>query len=147
MVLRRCTSLNLRATLFPLYIAYLGLSPAFLGFIVSLSAVIQVFFRLPAGMAVDRWGEKAVLLFSIVCMILSGPLYLSRYVHWIITAQLFIGFSRALYWPPSESYVSKGFGFTLERRLGFFNLAVGTGLILGPLLAGFLLGRFYLCLV
>jgi len=92
-------------------------------------------------MAVDRWGEKAVLLFSIVCMILSGPLYLSRYVHWIITAHLLIGFSRALYWPPSESYVSKGFGFTLERRLGFFNLAVGSGLILGPLLAGFLLGN------
>ncbi|RJX24195.1 MAG: MFS transporter [Dethiobacter sp.] len=64
--------LHMLLTLFPLYIAYLGLSPAFLGFIVSLSAVIQVFFRLPAGMAVDRWGEKAVLLFSIVCMILSA---------------------------------------------------------------------------
>ena len=73
-------TLHILLTLIPLYLYHLGLSPAVLGFLVAFPSLFQTFMRVPAGMASDRWGEKAVLLISSGSMILASLLFLPRIV-------------------------------------------------------------------
>jgi len=125
----------------PLYLEHMGLGLAAIGLALSLPQIPQILLRVPGGMAVDRWGEKRVLIVSTALLAVSIPMYWTVNVTWVIVAQLVSALSRSLYWPASESYVSKTAGGTLGSRLGVFQTIMGFGNIAGPLLAGWVVAR------
>jgi MFS family permease len=58
-----------RQIVIPLYGAYvIGLDPAQVGQIVSLSSMIDIFLFIPAGIIMDRWGRKAAAVPSFTIM-------------------------------------------------------------------------------
>ncbi len=132
-------SLTMVLTLVPLQLDDLGFSPALVGLVVSYPAFMQILLRIPGGLAADRWGERTVLIASLLSMAAAGPLYVSGGLGPLVAAQTLSGFSRTIYWPAAQSYVTKLPGNDLGRKLGLFNTMVSLGTVFGPLLAGWAL--------
>lgn len=133
-------TLHILHTLIPLYLYHLGLSPAVLGFLVAFPSLFQTFMRVPAGMASDRWGEKAVLLISSGSMVLASLLFLPRILALVVVAQAFTGISRCCFHPSAQSYLTRLPGLPMGTRLGLYNSMSGLGSVIGPVTAGFAIG-------
>jgi MFS family permease len=129
-------SLHMLQTITPLYIHDAGLSPAVLGALIAFPSLFQIFLRVPGGIAADRWGERTVLGVSALCMGLAAPIYLAGKMGWLVAAQALTGLSRAVFWPSSQAYVTKMQGSRVGRRLGVYNMFLGVGNIIGPVVAG-----------
>ncbi len=133
-------SLFMLQTLTPLFMHDSGVSPAVLGALIAFPSVFQIFLRIPGGVAADRWGERVVLGISALLMALAAPMYIAGGLGWIIAAQTLTGLSRAVFWPSSQSYVTKMRGAAVGRRLGIYNTFIGAGNIAGPVIAGVSIG-------
>src|SRR5262245_65085760 len=73
--------------LLPLYMLEIGASPAFAALVVGLRGLGVLFFDVPAGMLVARFGDKAVLLGGL-SLIFTGLLLLT-----VTTEPLLLGFA------------------------------------------------------
>ena len=123
--------------LVPLYVIDLGFDLAALGLVVSSAGVFLVLLRLVGGAVSDRFGERVVLGFSFVALVVCALIFVvSSTLLPLILGQLINGASRSVYWSAGQSYTSRSAeghaGLTMGRLLG----AESAGTILGSVLAG-----------
>ena len=123
--------------LVPLYVIDLGFELAALGLVVSSAGVFLVLLRLAGGAVSDRFGERVVLGFSFVALVVCAAIFVvSSTLLPLIIGQLINGASRSVYWSAGQSYTSRSAeghaGLTMGRLLS----AESGGTILGSVLAG-----------
>ena len=131
-------SLNALQVLVALYVIHLGFNMSELGIVVAAPAIFMVALRLPGGAISDRFGEKIILRFSFLTLILCGVIaaYSTELWH-LFVAQLFNGASRSVYWSAGQSYISRSSpgnaGKVMGRQLSFES----AGGIIGVVIAGY----------
>ena len=123
--------------LVPLYVIDLGFDLAGLGLVVSSAGVFLLLLRLVGGAVSDRFGERVVLGFSFVALVVCAAIFVvSSTLLPLIIGQLINGASRSVYWSAGQSYTSRSAeghaGLTMGRLLS----AESGGTILGSVLAG-----------
>lgn len=129
--------LGMLMVLIPLYVIDLGFDLAALGLVVSAAGVFLVLLRLAGGAVSDRFGERVVLGFSFVALVVcAGIFVVASTLLPLIIGQLINGASRSVYWSAGQSYTSRSAeghaGLTMGRLLS----AESGGTILGSVLAG-----------
>ena len=123
--------------LIPLYVIDLGFDLAELGLVVSSAGVFLLLLRLGGGAVSDRFGERVVLGFSFVALVVCALIFVvSSTLVPLILGQLINGASRSVYWSAGQSYTSRSAeghaGLTMGRLLSFES----AGTIVGSVLAG-----------
>lgn len=115
-------------------------SPLFLGYIGTLGALFYSSFVIVFGRLCDRLNRKVILflgciLFSVTYTIMPHL----KHQAWILVVYPFGSVAMAMFWPSIQSWIALGKD---ERRLlgdiGKFNISWSMGLMLGPLIGGFL---------
>lgn len=130
-----------RSPVLPLFALYLGAGPEAIGFIVGISTVTGIFFKLPSGALSDIIGRKrtmiigllvfAVLPFSYLFVSDYDSLVLIRFIH---------GFATAIYGPVSMAFVADI--ATKDRKgemLSWFSSITIIGNLVGAPAGGFIL--------
>ncbi|HCH35279.1 MAG: hypothetical protein CL743_06345 [Chloroflexi bacterium] len=131
-------SLNALQLLVALYAIDLGFDMSKMGIIIAAPAFFMVALRLPGGAISDRFGEKVILRFSFVTLVICGVIAAYSSTLWpLIIAQLFNGASRSVYWSAGQSYISRSSpgdaGKVMGRQLSFES----AGGIIGAIIAGY----------
>ena len=126
----------------PLYAHAQGLSNAEIGAIISLPVIAQAPFNLAGGAFADRLGGRVIMLFS--AFALGGAalwLSLAEGFWMLLSSQVVLVFSRAIFWPATWAMASELPG---ERgvQLGRLNAAINLGQISGTAMCGALLAAF-----
>ena len=100
----------------PLFALYLGAGPEAIGFVVGISTVTGIFFKLPAGAVSDLIGRKKTLLAGLVVFAVIPFTYLlvSNY-QLLILIRFLHGFATAIYGPVAMAVVMDVVG---ERKGG-----------------------------
>lgn len=132
-------ALGLVQVLVPLYALHLGFDLAELGVIVASQAVFGLMLRLIAGAIADQFGERRVLWFSFGTMVVGSLVFAVSGDFWVlITAQTFMGFSRATYWTVTQSYASRINRDRTPEIMGRINSSGNMGSVIGTLISGFM---------
>jgi MFS family permease len=127
----------LLAPLFPLLKVELGVSFAALGLLLTVHTAATGVFQVPAGMLVDRFGARPVLLGGLA--ILSAPFALVPIVpgYWSLMAVMLVtGIGNSVFHPAAAAILSKQIGADrLGRAFGIhLSAAYGGWLVVFPLM-------------
>jgi len=124
----------------PLQALAVGYGPVSVGLLTATSAVSQMTCRMSLGRimrSVPDWAIVAaaccLLAISCVLVVISGQVVV------FVVAQLLQGVARAFFWTGSQTHVVRGDGSSV-RALASVNLVGNLGLLLGPVVAGLLIG-------
>ncbi|MCP3469271.1 MFS transporter [Bradyrhizobium sp. CCGUVB1N3] len=133
------TGLGIILPLLPFYSQRLGATPFVLGMLISAYAVCQLIAGPVVGMLSDRYGRRKILLVSqigtfvgFVLLALATNLilvFLARIIDGLTSGNISV----------AHAYAAEHSGpSTRKQALGMTSGAIGTGLLLGPALSGFL---------
>jgi MFS family permease len=117
----------------------LGGSPAAVGAVAAAYALLTVFIAIPLGLAIDRLGAKRFLSGGVAVLGISALLCaFSTSIFALAVGQAFVGVGQVSFVLSAQSIVANRRG----REAGFarLTLAGGTGQLLGPLIAGLMVG-------
>ncbi|WP_372716685.1 MFS transporter [Immundisolibacter sp.] len=134
--------LGLTHIVLPLYAAHIGLDALRIGTVLGAPVLLQLVLGLFGGAAADRWGGRNILMQAGLTMALGGLACIFANGFWtLIVAQLFLTYSRGVFWPASQSIAASLPG---ERavHLGRLNAHMSIGQISGTALAGVLVMMF-----
>jgi MFS family permease len=133
------TGMGIILPLLPFYSQRLGATPFLIGALISVYAVCQLIAGPVVGMLSDRYGRRNVLLVSqigtfagFVLLALAGNLtlvFLARIIDGLTSGNISVAHAYAA----EHSAPS-----TRKQALGMTSGAIGTGLLVGPALSGFL---------
>lgn len=126
-------SVSLTLILIPLYGLALGYSITQIGILLSIPGIAQISLRLFAGVLSDYLGEKIMLCITFSSLVIAGFIFSigTGYFWTLAMAQLFMGISRSIYWPISQSYASRISAPVAPNILGSLNSFGFIGQILG----------------
>jgi MFS family permease len=137
-----------RQLLVPLFGTLVGLDAAAIGFVYSISAVLDMSLSYPAGIVMDRWGRRWTGIPCMAVFILGlGLLPLAQGFYSLLSAALVLGFGNGI-----STGIVMVMGMDLappERRnqfLGVWRLISDVGGVGGPMIAGLLTGAASLAL-
>ncbi len=100
-----------RTPVLPLFALYLGAGPEAIGFIVGISTVTGIFFKLPAGAVSDLIGRKKTLLAGLVVFAVIPFTYLLVSTYQLLILIRFLhGFATAIYGPVAMAVVMDSAG-------------------------------------
>jgi MFS family permease len=133
------TALGIILPLLPFYSQQLGATPFVIGALMSVYAACQLVAGPAVGMLSDRYGRRNVLLLSqlgtfagLVILALANSLalvFLARIIDGLTSGNISVAHAYAAeHSPPSAR----------KQALGMTSGAIGTGLLIGPALSGFL---------
>src|ERR1700760_326473 len=133
------TALGIILPLLPFYSQQLGATPFLIGALMSVYAACQLVAGPMVGMLSDRYGRRNVLLLSqvgtcagLVMLAMANSLllvFLARIVDGLTSGNISVAHAYAAeHSPPSAR----------KQALGMTSGAIGTGLLIGPALSGFL---------
>ena len=129
--------LGMLMILVPLYVIDLGFDLAALGLVVSSAGIFLLLLRLVGGAVSDRFGERVVLGFSFIALVVSSLIFVaSSTLLPLILGQLISGASRSVYWSAGQSYTSRSAEGNAGLTMGRLLSAESAGTILGSVLAG-----------
>ena len=132
------TSLSMAMVLIPLVAAASGYSLAAVGFLVATAAVTQIFARMGMGPLMDRVPTKFFLILALSLMLVSCLLLGLSDELWIfVLSQLLQGAARAYFFTGSQIHVVRGRRPAVSA-LSMMHVNNGTGLLIGPVLSGFI---------
>ncbi len=137
-----------RQLLVPLFGTLVGLDAATIGFVYSLSAVLDVALSYPSGVVMDRWGRRWTGIPCMIVFILGLSLLpLAEGFYSLLAAALVLGFGNGI-----STGIVMVLGMDLAPRetrnqfLGVWRLISDVGGVGGPMLAGLLTGAASLAL-
>ena len=133
------TGMGIILPLLPFYSQRLGATPFIVGFLISTYAVCQLVAGPVVGMLSDRYGRRSVLIFSQIGTLAGFVLlasanslvvvFLARIIDGLTSGNISVAHAYAA----EHSAPS-----TRKQALGTTSGAIGTGLLVGPALSGFL---------
>jgi MFS transporter, DHA1 family, multidrug resistance protein len=131
-----------RTPVLPLFALYLGAGPEAIGFVVGISTVTGIFFKLPSGALSDLIGRKKTLLAGLAVFAVMPFTYLlaSNYQA-LILIRFLHGFATAIYGPVAMAVVMDSAGTHKAELLSWFSSVTIIGNLLGSPVGGFLLYR------
>ncbi len=95
-----------RSPVLPLFALYLGAGPEAIGFVVGISTVTGIFFKLPSGALSDIIGRRKTLLVgSFIFAILPFTYLFARDYQVLLVIRFIHGFATAIYGPVSMAFV------------------------------------------
>lgn len=131
-----------RTPVLPLFALYLGAGPEAIGFIVGISTVTGIFFKLPAGAVSDLIGRKKTLLAGLVVFAVIPFTYLMVNSYQLLILIRFLhGFATAIYGPVAMAVVMDAAGSRKGEMLSWFSSVTIIGNLLGAPAGGFILYR------
>jgi MFS transporter, DHA1 family, multidrug resistance protein len=129
-----------RTPVLPLFALYLGAGPEVIGWVVGISTVTGIFFKLPAGAMSDWLGRGRTLFLGLLIFALLPFAYLLVWSTTALLAVRFIhGFATAVYGPVSMAIVAEVAGSRKGEMLSWFSSLTIVGTLLGAPVGGYLL--------
>ena len=131
-----------RTPVLPLFAFYLGAGPEAIGFIVGISTVTGIFFKLPSGALSDLIGRKKTLIAGLAVFASMPFAYLlvSSY-QLLILVRFLHGFATAIYGPVAMAVVMDAAGSRKGEMLSWFSSVTIIGNLVGAPAGGFILYR------
>src|SRR4030067_2084869 len=121
-----------RSPVLPLFALYLGAGPEAIGFIVGISTVTGIFFKLPSGALSDVIGRKRTMLIGLVVFAVMPFTYLLVKDYQLLIVIRFIhGLATAVYGPVSMAVVADVAGARKGELLSLFSSVTIIGNLLG----------------
>ncbi len=131
-----------RTPVLPLFALYLGAGPEAIGFIVGISTVTGIFFKLPSGALSDLIGRKKTLLAGLVVFAVIPFTYLLVGSYQLLILIRFLhGFATAIYGPVAMAVVMDAAGGRKGELLSWFSSVTIIGNLVGAPVGGFILYR------
>ncbi|MFD5141743.1 DHA2 family efflux MFS transporter permease subunit [Streptomyces sp. NPDC058401] len=130
----------------PTLVDELGASTSELQWLVDIYSLMAAGLMLFAGSLADRFGRKPVFLSGLVLFAgASAVAAFSDSTAQLMTARGVMGVGEALIMPATLSIIGTVFTDPVERMkaIGLWSAMIGVGLAMGPLVGGWLLGRFW----
>jgi MFS transporter, DHA1 family, multidrug resistance protein len=129
-----------RSPVLPLFALYLGAGPEVIGWVVGISTVTGIFFKLPSGALSDVIGRRKTMLMGLVVFGLMPFTYLLVKDTTLLCVIRFLhGFATAVYGPVSMAVVADVAGSRKGEMLSWFSSVTIIGNLLGAPLGGLLL--------
>jgi len=129
-----------RSPVLPLFALYLGAGPEAIGFVVGISTVTGIFFKLPSGALSDIIGRKRTMLIGLFVFAFMPFTYLLVGDYYLLSIVRFLhGFATAIYGPVSMAVVADIAGSKKGEMLSWFSSVTIIGNLLGAPVGGFLL--------
>lgn len=129
-----------RSPVLPLFALYLGAGPEIIGWVVGISTVTGIFFKLPAGALSDVIGRRRTMLAGLVVFAITPFAYvLVKDAAILLVIRFLHGFATALYGPVAMAVVADAAGSRKGEMLSWFSSVTIVGNLLGAPLGGFLL--------
>jgi len=123
------------------YAIRLGAQPFVSGLLGTFGAASYTLGCLFAGSISDVWGrKKPAILASVACGTVWLLMIAARSPYHLLALVPFSGFFLSLLWPPMQAWLSEfsaGNRQRLNRTMALFNVSWTAGIMLGPLLCGF----------
>ena len=128
----------------PLFIASLGVTPAFIALIYNIRNVVQTLLRLIAGTFSDSIGRKNMMLFGVALFAITPIIYSIAQTPVLPVLAMFVsGLALSIYFPPSEAYASSLFPpEKTGEAMGRYHLSWAVSAVIGPALGGYIV-RFF----
>ncbi len=131
-------ALGMATVIVPLLATASGYSLGAVGFLISTSAVTQIAARAGMGVLMDRFRTRTFILWSLVLLAASCVVLGFSQAFWaFIVSQLLQGAARAYFFTGTQTHVVRGTR-TAVAALARMNIMNGVGLLVGPLVAGFI---------
>jgi DHA1 family multidrug resistance protein-like MFS transporter len=131
-----------RTPVLPLFALYLGAGPEAIGFIVGISTVTGIFFKLPSGALSDLIGRRRTLLAGLVVFAVMPFTYLLVGSYQLLILIRFLhGFATAIYGPVAMAVVMDAAGGRKGELLSWFSSVTIIGNLVGAPVGGFILYR------
>lgn len=129
-----------RTPVLALFAASLGAGPEAVGFVVAISTVTGIFFKMPAGVLSDVIGRTRTLFMGLVvfAFVPFAYLFVSSY-EGLVVVRFFHGFATAIYGPVVMAVVVSVAGDKRGEMLSWFSSVTILGTLVGAPLGGFLL--------
>lgn len=129
--------------LIPLFGLSLGYNAARIGILLSIPGIAQIVLRVFAGAFSDDLGEKIMLSLTFSGLVVAGIIFSFSKGFWgLAVAQFFMGISRSIYWPASQSYASRITDDETSKILGKLTGFVYMGQLLGFASAGWIIMNY-----
>ncbi len=131
-------SMGIQAVLLPLLALAAGYSKPDIGILTALSAVTQLVSRMASAKAMRYVSDKLLVACACIGMAISGFLVAwSAFVVVFVISELIQGLARGVFWTAASTHVVRQDGPSVGR-MAAVNFLSSAGLLVGPLLAGFL---------
>jgi len=119
-----------------------GSSLRFIGLVMGLYGLMQIFLRLPMGDMADRRGRKPSLVIAFAATIASGLLFaFGPTAWWSVPATILFGFAGGVYWVAANSYLFDR-AKDVARATSDYTIAMSLAFLLGPPIGHFVADRF-----
>jgi MFS family permease len=129
-----------RTPVLPLFALYLGAGPGVIGWVVGISTVTGIFFKLPSGALADWVGRRRTLFLGLIIFALTPFAYLLvRDATGLLAVRFIHGFATAVYGPVSMAIVAEVAGNRKGELLSWFSSLTIAGTLLGAPVGGYLL--------
>jgi MFS family permease len=129
-----------RSPVLPLFALYLGAGPEVIGFVVGISTVTGIFFKLPSGALSDIIGRKKTMLMGLLVFAVMPFAYLAVKDYYILIVIRFIhGLATSIYGPVSMAVVADMAKGKKGEMLSWFSSVTIIGNLLGAPVGGFIL--------
>jgi len=129
-----------RTPVLPLFALYLGAGPEVIGWVVGISTVTGIFFKLPSGVMSDWMGRRRTLFLGLLVFALTPFAYLLvRGTAALMAVRFIHGFATAIYGPVSMAIVAEVAGHRKGELLSWFSSLTIVGTLLGAPIGGYIL--------
>jgi MFS family permease len=129
-----------RSPVLPLFALYLGAGPEVIGFVVGISTVTGIFFKLPSGALSDVIGRRKTMFLGLVVFAVMPFTYLMvKDYYTLIVIRFLHGLATSIYGPVSMAIVADIAKAKKGEMLSWFSSVTIIGNLLGAPVGGFIL--------
>ncbi|MFQ6123829.1 MAG: MFS transporter [Candidatus Heimdallarchaeota archaeon] len=130
--------------LMPLYLAQLGASQTEIGFLQAAYTIPSFFVPVLAGKLSDKYGRPPVILVALVGFTLFVPLFpMAQDILQVILIRIAQGIFAAIWWVSIDAQIADlATSSQRSRVIGLYNASWGTGFLIGPFLAGYIIENY-----
>ncbi len=129
-----------RSPVLPLFALYLGAGPEVIGFVVGISTVTGIFFKLPSGALSDIIGRRKTMFMGLLVFAVMPFTYIMVKDYYTLIAIRFLhGLATAIYGPVSMAIVADIAKGKKGEMLSWFSSVTIIGNLLGAPVGGFIL--------